>query len=164
MRWITRYKPKQDGKYFTTIIDHNGYRAIDVSHYNGEEWDNPEIIAWSPDGGYQGVVKTGDEYIVTSITHSGRKGPRNEPVNDSKYDEILNAKVIANFSDIQQYEPFTVRIIGYLGTAKWTTSEVLGVSRGITTNGKCYYIVETANSIYRFDEAETETIPEVSER
>ena len=164
MRWITRYNPKESGTYFTTLDDHITDRTIGVNYYNGMVWDDSDVIAWSPDGGYKGIVKNTDEYIVTSITHSGRKGPRNEPVNNSKYDEILNAKVIANFSDIQQYEPFTVRILGYLGAAKWTTSEVLGVSRGITTNGKYYYIVETANSIYRFDEAEPETMPEVSEK
>ena len=93
-------------------------------------------------------------YKLVSILHSGRKGTRDIPVNDAKYDGLVGATVKFDVKNIIQFESFHFDILRSDSPYKytwWETSSVLGVWVGQDTG---HIRVETANSIYCFDRLE----------
>ena len=92
------------------------------------------------------------EYILKNIVHSGRKGIRNEPVKDSKYDGLIGARLYWDIDEVKQFK--TTRFVipeseVWCPYDWWETSEVLELSIDTRTNE---VFLETANSIYILQE------------
>ena len=91
-------------------------------------------------------------YKLSSITHSGRKGARDTPVDNYKYDGLVGSTVEFDVKKIKQYQSLYFDIIQSDSHYEWwETSAVLEVWIGKDTG---HVRVETANSIYSFDRVE----------
>ena len=93
------------------------------------------------------------EYVINEILHSGRKGIRNEPVNDFKYDglvdSIVELKGLNVIEDCKQFDRLTILPISSDSADDfWETSAVIGISKSF--HGE--YYVETINTIYVLEE------------
>lgn len=93
------------------------------------------------------------KYKITSILHSGRKGLRNMPVTEKKYDGIVGSIVTLIYVDrIEDCKQFTDMIFNLIETDSdyelWHTSPIISI--GTDTDGG--YVVETVNTIYYMEE------------
>ncbi len=93
------------------------------------------------------------EYKINEILHSGRKGIRNEPVNNSKYDglvgSVVELKGLNVIEDCKQFDRLTILPISSDSAYNfWETSAVIGISKSF--HGE--YYVETINTIYILEE------------
>lgn len=101
---------------------------------------NQEI---SFDGAYK-------KYKLYKIAHSGRKGPRDAPLNNCKYDGMVDS--IVQSYNIRYLHPFQRYHFKFLKTKSpyesWITSEVvrlIELDTGI-------FMLETVNTLYYFEE------------
>ena len=85
---------------------------------------------------------------IKGIYHSGRKGTRWDPVMDEKYDGLIGQLCTFDPGKVEQFETVTIYLKNHPFYKYWHTSEVLQLSRGFDGS----YVLETANSIYVFDE------------
>lgn len=91
------------------------------------------------------------QYKITKIVHSGRKGIRGEPVQDEKYDGLIDSVVtlrwIRTLEECEQFTPLKMNLIK-TDTCfdTWYTSEVIQIA--LVTED--VYEVETVNAIYYF--------------
>ena len=90
------------------------------------------------------------KYKLYKIAHSGRKGPRDAPLNNCKYDGMVDS-IIRSY-DIRYLHPFQRYHFKFLKTKSpyesWITSEVvrlIELDEGI-------FMLETVNTLYYFEE------------
>jgi len=88
------------------------------------------------------------KYRIKEILHSGRRGIRNEPCTDEKYDDIRGRIGWVDIDEIKQFERYRIDLVSDDKFDWWTISEVfeLGVNRN---TGDIQ--IETANSIYMLE-------------
>ena len=89
------------------------------------------------------------KYKITSILHSGRKGLRNMPVTNPKYNGIVGSIVTLyatnKLEDFRQFEDMRLEFIKTDTDYEfWHTSPIISI--GTDTDGG--YVVETVNTIY----------------
>lgn len=97
------------------------------------------------------------KYVLTDILHSGRKGLRNMPVTDPKYDGMPKSIItLSNVSRLEDYKQFQELEFDFIETTSgydwWHTSAIIAI--GKDTEGG--YVVETVNAIYYMKEVEVE--------
>lgn len=93
------------------------------------------------------------KYKITNILHSGRKGVRDEPVADQKYNGLVGSVVVLIGMDIvedcKQFDKLSMIIISSDSNYYyWDTSAVISIARGYCGE----YHVETLNAIYILEE------------
>lgn len=92
-------------------------------------------------------------YRIVLVQHSGRKGPRSQPVDDPKYNGIVNSIVESDLLyNLQQFQ--NVHWDFYDTESQydyWVTSSVIQLQRD-RRNGQ--YILETLNTIYTLEEVD----------
>ena len=88
------------------------------------------------------------KYRIKGIYHSGRKGTRWDPVMDEEYDGLIDQLCTFDPEKVEQLQT----VMFYLKTHPlyryWHTSEVIQFSYDFDRS----FVLETANSIYVFDE------------
>ena len=87
-------------------------------------------------------------YRIKGIYHNGRKGPRLEPVSDTKYAGMVGCRILWDMGGIKQFSPTVFRVLDEFGPWLWYTSEILQLTRVETRT----YELETANTIYVLEE------------
>ena len=100
---------------------------------------------------------TKTKYEITGITHSGRIGLRDTPVNNPKYDGVVGSIVtLVNADKLEDYFQFQELKFHFVKTESgydwWNTSCVICI--GLDINN--IYVVETINSIYYLRKLEGE--------
>jgi hypothetical protein len=108
----------------------------------------PQILEFlNKEIAFDGAYK---KYKLYKIAHSGRKGPRDAPLNNCKYDGIVDS--IVQSYDIRYLHPFQRYHFKFLKTKSpyesWITSEVvrlIELDEGI-------FMLETVNTLYYFEE------------
>jgi len=84
-------------------------------------------------------------YIVTDILHSGRKGERNTPVDDIKYQGLIGYKVGFDVDEIERGEEFKMWVLNSPYYRDWYTSMVIAA----WINEQDHILtIETENSLY----------------
>lgn len=89
------------------------------------------------------------KYKIIDILHSGRKGVRNTPVDEPKYNGLVGSIVTIKGEELiencKQFEPLRLNIIsGDSEYDEFKTSVVIGLA----LDWQAHYRVETINSIY----------------
>jgi len=95
-------------------------------------------------------------YKIVSVLHSGRKGLRNEPVDDPKYDGLVGCVIECNtlMENLRQFDCVDWDFVGKDAPyAYWHTSNVVQLSRDRQDN---IYWLETINTIYELEEVKTD--------
>lgn len=88
------------------------------------------------------------KYKISEILHSGRKGLRNTPNTDNKYDGLLGCTVSLDVADLRPYhgiymDVYDSRIYDY-----WETSVIIEAMQYRDSGN---LILETANTIYKLE-------------
>ena len=84
-------------------------------------------------------------YKIIEILHSGRKGIRNTPVKDSKYNQMIGSIIECDLEYVEQFKPLKWWFKDHPFYEVWHTSEVLALLRDFE-NDLLY--LETVNTIY----------------
>ncbi len=88
---------------------------------------------------------------ITSITHSGRKGIRETPVSDKKYEFMQECKCTFSASTpLERGKACRILLKGHPYHDYWDLSLVIAVWVEKWTDGSYILAIETENSIYRF--------------
>ena len=88
------------------------------------------------------------KYVITGIYHSGRKGIRDEPVDNPKYEEVVGSTIESyDVEKLHQFYNYCFRFIKTSAPHKtWVTSPVIGLAKAYTDVPE--YRIETVNAIY----------------
>jgi len=97
------------------------------------------------------------KYTITDILHSGRRGLRNMPSNDPKYNGIAGSVVtLRNVNKIEDYKQFDELQFNFVDTKSnyeiWNATPIVAI--GMDKSGR--YVVETVNTIYHMKEVKDE--------
>ena len=94
-----------------------------------------------------------EKWTLTEVLHSGRKGERDTPVDNPKYDDIIGWTVGLDKDNLKPFEEFRFYFKGHPKYDYWTTTAV------IEAHVFCYntMYVETVNTIYVFERVEENT-------
>lgn len=83
-------------------------------------------------------------YEIKEILHSGRKGPRYEPVDNYKYDDMVGCEINWDINSVRQFDSTAFVVHGHPFYTSWHTSPVLQLRRRDNNT----YELETINTIY----------------
>ena len=91
-------------------------------------------------------------FRIVNILHSGRKGIRNTPVTDQKYNGMVNSIIKLRNNNIENIHQFDELRFDFVETESeydlWRSSCVIAISLGYDN----LYYVETINTIYVLEE------------
>lgn len=88
-----------------------------------------------------------NKYKIIDIVHSGRKGIRGEKVTQSKYEALVGCIAYIDLDAIKPFQSVHMILKGHPDYDWWDTSVLLSFSLH-----EGYMEIETANSIYVFEE------------
>ena len=94
-----------------------------------------------------------EKWTLTEVLHSGRKGERNTPVDNPKYDDIIGWTVGLDKDNLKPFEEFRFYFKGHPKYDYWTTTAVIEAH---IEKGNILHI-ETVNTIYVFERVEENT-------
>ena len=94
-------------------------------------------------------------YKIVSVLHSGRRGLRNEPVDDYKHEGLIGCVVESLLmEDLKQFECVHWDFVGDDDLYDWwRTSPVIQITHDLR---KDVYWLETINTIYELEEVKTD--------
>ena len=105
-------------------------------------------------GRYENIDGEDKQYRIYKISHSGRKGLRDKPVEDNKHKGMVGSIIISR--DVSKIKPFQKYYFKFVSTnSDWDnfrTSEVIGLQSLVSSTDKPKYMLETANTLYYLEE------------
>ena len=88
------------------------------------------------------------KYKITEILHSGRKGLRNTPVSQDKYNDLTGCVCTLDIDNIKPYHGVHMELEDHPFYDWWDTSVVIEATIVKETGT---LILETANTIYKLE-------------
>lgn len=103
---------------------------------------------------YENIDGEDKKYRIYKISHSGRKGLRDKPVEDDKHKGMVGSIIISrDVSKIKQFQEYYFKFVSTnSGWDNFRTSEVIGLQSLVPSTDKPKYMLETANTLYYLEE------------